>query len=345
MTNENISGFLNSIAEAKRAFDAEPEYQSRIAELERDKQRLGETVASRELRIHQLKQDQETLTQRLRSAEVERDDAGFRALEEADRVSALLTLVRGFVGDGLKAISAVEGVEQIVVSKPALDGQLNELNEMREQLLSTQAELAALRDDMRLAQEQLTRPFPTEGAIALTPVHDTSSSSGDTMDPSFKSDRERWTNEDGSYAELQPVKGPSAVDPTTASTPSSAVGQTVDLNASSVGSGLTETTSMTGALTGTGWHEGQSDGPFASADITPTTQSETASSQSATAGEGVVSNASPPERNRDESTRFKGRKYYDVTYFVPLHEWLSKGGTREDYDWRPLPEANRVYSS
>src|SRR5882762_1075607 len=177
MTNENISGFLNSIAEAKRAFDAEPEYQSRIAELERDKQRLGETVASRELRIHQLKQDQETLTQRLRSAEVERDDAGFRALEEADRVSALLTLVRGFVGDGLKAISAVEGVEQIVVSKPALDGQLNELNEMREQLLSTQAELAALRDDMRLAQEQLTRPFPTEGAIALTPVHDTSSSS------------------------------------------------------------------------------------------------------------------------------------------------------------------------
>jgi len=329
MTNENISGFLNSIAEAKRAFDAEPEYVARIAELERDKQRLGETVASRELRIHQLKQDQETLTQRLRSAEVERDDAGFRALEEADRVSALLTLVRGFVGDGLKAISAVEGVEQIVVSKPALDGQLNELNEMREQLLSTQAELAALRDDMRLAQEQLTRPFPTEGAIALTPVHDTSSSSGDTMAPLYEP--ADW--------------GQRAVDPTTAPTSSSAAGQTVDLNASSVGSGLTETTSMTGALTGTGWHEGQSDGPFASADITPTTQSETASSQSATAGEGVVSNASPPERNRDESTRFKGRKYYDVTYFVPLHEWLSKGGTREDYDWRPLPEANRVYSS
>jgi len=58
----------------------------------------------------------------------------------------------------------------------------------------------------------------------------------------------------------------------------------------------------------------------------------------------VVSSAlqTPPERNRDESTRFKGRKYYDVTYFVPLHEWLSKGGTREDYDWRPLPEANRA---
>src|SRR6266850_6626065 len=117
MTNENISGFLNSIAEAKRAFDAEPEYQRQIAELERDKQRLGETVASRELRIHTLKQDQETLTQRLRSAEVERDDAGFRALEEADKVSALLMCMHGVVREALKAISAIDGVEQIVVSK------------------------------------------------------------------------------------------------------------------------------------------------------------------------------------------------------------------------------------
>src|SRR6266850_4948206 len=137
MTNENISGFLNSIAEAKRAFDAEPEYQSRIAELERDKQRLGETVASRELRIHQLKQDQETLTQRLRSAEVERDDAGFRALEEADRVSALLTLVRGFVGDGLKAISAIEGQEQIVVSRAMIDAEAHRANEFEKHLVNT----------------------------------------------------------------------------------------------------------------------------------------------------------------------------------------------------------------
>src|SRR6266850_8445562 len=137
MTNENISGFLNSIAEAKRAFDAEPEYQSRIAELERDKQRLGETVASRELRIHQLKQDQETLTQRLRSAEVERDDAGFRALEEADRVSNLLTLMRQFVGDGLKAISAIEGQEQIVVSRAMIDAETQKANDLQDRLLNT----------------------------------------------------------------------------------------------------------------------------------------------------------------------------------------------------------------
>jgi len=300
MTNENISGFLNSIAEAKRAFDAEPEYQRQIAELERDKQRLGETVASRELRIHQLKQDQETLTQRLRSAEVERDDAGFRALEEADKVSALLTLVRGFVGDGLKAISVVEGQEQIVVSRAMIDAKEAEVNEWHTKAVDFEHEMNGLKANFALAQEQLTRPLA--GA--------TSSSPGDDTAPSYEP--ADW--------------GQRVADPTTAPTPSLAEPQEVT-NASSVGSGLTEP------------QKGQSDGPFAS---TQSTTSETVSTGNATESADVSTSASPPERNRDESTRFKGRKYYDVTYFVPLHEWLSKGGTREDYDWRPLPEANRA---
>ena len=324
MTNENISGFLNSIAEAKRAFDAEPEYQRQIAELERDKQRLGETVAQRELRIHALKQDQETLTQRLRSAEVERDDAGFRALEEADRVSSLLTLVRGFVSDGLKAISAVEGQEQIVVSRAALDRDHDVILEQRGHIEQVEMELQQLREDMRLAQEQLTRPFA--GAI--------SSSSGDTTDPS--SLRHDMFPEPEYYQKDQRV-----ADPTTAPTPSSAEPQEVS-NASSVGSGSTETDGIGRQLIEP---TGQSDGPFAS-NVTSGDTSEPVivSSPSVESETSAVSSASqtPPERNRDESTRFKGRKYYDVTYFVPLHEWLSKGGTREDYDWRPLPDANRA---
>jgi|SRR5882724_10302906 len=320
MTNENISGFLNSIAEAKRAFDAEPEYQRQIAELERDKQRLGETVAARELRIHQLKQDQETLTAKLRSAEVERDDAGFRALEEADKVSNLLTLVRGFVGDGLKAISVVEGQEQIVVSRAMIEAKEAEVQEWKVKALDDAVALQQLRDDMRLAQEQLTRPFA--GA--------TSSSNANATDPS--PGPADW--------------GQRAVDPTTAPTPDAERPQEV-YNASSAGSGLTEPV------------EGQSDGPFASkVTIGNTPEPVTVSSTSAESETSAVSSASQtppepvhtlrsetPERNRDESTRFKGRKYYDVSYYVPLHEWLSKGGLREDYDWRPLPEANRVYSS
>jgi len=323
MTNENISGFLNSIAEAKRAFDAEPEYQRQIAELERDKQRLGETVASRELRIHQLKQDQETLTAKLRSAEVERDDAGFRALEEADRVSNLLALVRGFVGDGLKAISTVEGQEQIVVSRAMIDAEAHRANEFERHLAETQNELQQLRDDMRLAQEQLTRPFA--GA--------TSSSSGDTTGPYFKP--YEWPGD---------MPGQREADPTTAHTPSSAEPQEVS-NVSSVAGGSIEHPATQEQTSFNHVPEGQSDGPFAS-NVTSgnTSKPVIASSPSVESETSAVSNASqtPPERNRDESTRFKGRKYYDVTYFVPLHEWLSKGGTREDYDWRPLPEANRA---
>lgn len=318
MTNENISGFLNSIAEAKRAFDAEPEYQRQIAELERDKQRLGETVASRELRIHTLKQEQETLTQRLRSAEVERDDAGFREMEATDKVSALLTLVRGFVGDGLKAISAIEGQEQIVVSRAALDRDHDVILEQRAHIDRVEIELAALRDDMRLAQEQLTRPF------APTPMPDTPSSPGDTTVPSLPRDlvmANDWTE----VTRNALGQGQSEVDPIPAQSYASV--PVVD--------------------SGIGTQEGQSDGPFATPNIKAPDPSSSLPVTSITA-EGstdAASPASPPERNRDESTRFKGRKYYDVTYFVPLHEWLSKGGTREDYDWRPLPEANRVYSS
>jgi len=329
MTNENISGFLNSIAEAKRAFDAEPEYHRQIADLERDRQRLSETVASRELRIHQLKQDQETLTAKLRSAEVERDDAGFRALEEADRVSNLLTLVRGFVSDGLKAISAVEGQEQIIVSRAMIEAKEAEVQEWKVKALDDAVTLQQLRDDMRLAQEQLTRPFA--GASS-------------------------FSNAEGMAPLYEPgVWGERAVDPTTAPTPSSVEPQEAT-NASSVGSGLTESQSVTDptATSSSGPIEassighlgmdgnpvtGQSDGPFAS---TQSTMSETVSTGNATESADVSTSASPPERNRDESTRFKGRKYYDVSYYVPLHEWLLKGGTREDYDWRPLPEANRA---
>jgi len=238
--------------------------------------------------------------------------------------------VRGFVGDGLKAISAVEGQEQIVVSRAALDRDHDELaNEKRltealeDKIKDGEAQLAALREDMRLAQEQLTRPFA--GA--------TSSSSGDTTDPYFNFKPYEWPSD---------MPGQRAADPTTASTPDSVEPQEVS-NASSVVSGLSETDGIGRQLNEP---EGQSDGPFASNVTTGNTPEPViVSSTSAVNETSVVSSASPPERNRDESTRFKGRKYYDVTYFVPLHEWLLKGGTREDYDWRPLPEPNRVYSS
>ena len=319
MTNESISGFLNSIAEAKRAFDAEPDYQRQIRDLENDKKRLGDTVAHRELRIHELKQNEETLTQKLRSVEAERDDAGFRALEEADKVQGLLSVVHSIINDALAAVSAVEGYEQIVVNKADRQRELDYANARQERVVELEEELQSLRNDMRLAQEQLApRPFAMPS--------DTSFSSGEGTDPS--SSRHDMFPEAEYYTKGE---GQREVDPT--------AHHSTGIESQNVASNNANVPSNVSTL------EGQSDGPFATQ---VSTQSENATSTSASKEDSVVSSASPPERNRDRSTFFTGRKYFDVTYFVPLHQWLNEGGSRDDYYWRPaeanvaLPEPNRA---
>ena len=325
MTNESISGFLNSIAEAKRAFDQEPAYIRQIQDLEADKKRLGDTVAHRELRIHELKQAEETLTQKLRSVEAERDDAGFRALEETDKVQGLLSVVHSIINDALKTISAVEGYEQIVVNKADIDVKERELSELRWEAAELKAELQRLKDEMRTATEQLQRPFNPEGS-------DTSSSVEGTTDPYFKP--YEWPND----PPAAPSKGPSEVGPTvsttqTAPSPSAHSAESQD----------------TAPITTSASVEGQSEGPFASKSTTGNIpEPATVSSISAESETSAASNDLPPERNRDRSTFFKGRKYFDVSYYVPLHQWLNEGGTHEDYHWRPadanvaLPQPNRA---
>jgi len=366
MTNESISGFLNSIAEAKRAFDQEPVYVRQIQDLEADKKRLGDTVAHRELRIHELKQNEETLTQKLRSVEAERDDAGFRALEEADKVQNLLVTLRGFIGDGLKVLSAVEGKESVAISRDEHQGLMVSVGLLEDANRELKDELQSLRNEMTRATEQLQRPFDPEGS-------DMSSSNEGTTDPS-SSESDKWRGSGNTEWQFPDsadlMKRQSEVDPTTAPTPNSAEPQEVT-SALSAPLGLTEgqrvadptltnvingevkseqTSALSSAPQDATSHEGQSEGPFASQGPT---QSETASSGTASASTDAPSSASPPERNRDRSTFFTGRKYFDVTYFVPLHQWLNEGGTREDYYWRPaegnvaLPQANNAsrYSS
>lgn len=326
MTNESISGFLNSIAEAKRAFDAEPEYQRRISELELEKCRLGDTVAQRELRIHDLKQSETELMQKLRSVEAERDDAGFRHLEADDKVQGLLTLVHSVIRDALKAVSAVEGKESIVIDKNHYEALAKDRDAQSFRVADLETQLEHLQTDMLFAQEQLTRPF--------VPSEDTSSSKDEGTDPwspkpepyelprsvpEFQQgQREAVPTTSVSVPTLQ-ASGQSETDPTTAPTPSSASVQEVS-DASSAERGLIE---------------GQTDHTSQVSAFSTSAKSETS----------AASSASPPERNRDRSTFYKGRKYYDVTYYVPLHLWLDGGGTKEDYDWRPLPDVSRASHS
>ena len=328
MTNESISGFLNSIAEAKRAFDAEPTYQSRIQDLEQRLQTQSQTIADREIRIHNLKQFETELTAKLRSVEPERDDAGFRALEEADKVQNLLNVVHSVINDTLKVVSAVEGKESIVLEKTHYDALSKDRDVQSFRVSELEAELRGLKDEMHQAQEQLTRPFNPEGG-------DTSSSVEGGTDPSSK----REWNEDGwGHPVVQEQtsfnhvpEGQSEVDPTVSTietAPSASVPSVVSLDTAPIPTS-----------------EGQSDGPFA---IPQSKESETVSSTIADTSTSAPSSASPPERNRDRATFFKNRKYFDVTYFVPLHQWLEDGGAYDDYYWRPadanvaLPQPNRA---
>jgi len=334
MTNESISGFLNSIAEAKRAFDAEPQYQSRIQQLEGNNLSLSQTIAARELRIHELKNELDRQTQALRSAEVERDDAGFRHLEADDKVQNLLVVVRGFIGDALKVCSAVTGEEQVVISEESLTD-INKFNQEQSRsidnlafnLAEREKELQKLKDDMRLAQEQLTRPFASA----------TLSSAEDGTDPWYRS----GCNEEPIPSAIG--QGQSAPVPTSGSAPiPQGLGNesVTDPTASILqGAPNADALEVQPSHAFAASPEGQSDGPFAKTD---TTGPVSASSTTVETSTDAVSNASPPERNRDRSTFYKGRKYYDVTYYVPLHSWLDGGGTKEDYDWRPLPEVNRA---
>jgi hypothetical protein len=329
MTNHDISHVLASIGEAKRALDAEPLYVRTISALEKHVRELGETVAQRELRIHELKAEVATVTQALRSAEVERDDAGFRHLEEADKVQALLTLVRQHIADSLLCVGAIEGKQQIVVNREDHDAAQEELQNLRldfdnelernakleRQYAESEGRLMTLQAVMMETKgEHPVRPFP--GSVDM----------GSTQ----SKEGSKWDEGAGRITDW-----PSSLSP--AKDEDKRVADPIPVSAS----GLTPQ-ALGDAEPHATVTEGQSDGPFAP---TVSTEPQSASSPIADTSTDAPSPASPPERNRDPATRYAGRKYYDVTYYVSLHAWLEGDGTEADYNWRPETSRASHYSS
>lgn len=183
MSNGDINAFLQTMVEAKSAIDAIPALRSEVEHLRRQTHIQGETIANRELHIHNLKQNVTELTQKLRSVEAERDDAGFRALEEADRVQALLTHLQQFVSDSLKTMAAVKGtgpqvvVDEKIVSELAakqgevatLSNELDEVKSHRTSILLRADVLERERDEAReeasLLRDRLSLQPPTPPEI------------------------------------------------------------------------------------------------------------------------------------------------------------------------------------
>jgi hypothetical protein len=317
MSQPDINSFLSSMVEAKRALDAEPQYQARIRELEQKLSIDGHTIAQREQRIHELKQAEDSLVQKLRSVEAERDDAGFRALEEADKVQAMLTLMRSFIGDAIRCVATVEGVEPptLVTAQDHAIAQ-GMLTESMARIRSHELEIGGLKEHVKMLEnetyslkaslEQAQRPLAIE-----SPPESTASSTGVIQ----SSERDWSGGEADSFS-----TGQRGVDPTIASTQSWSGSPTEATSAGPVG--------------GTSGEEATAQpDPFASSP-TPPTEPPSASSGTVESIESVASTGSK-ERNRDPLTRFLNRKYFDVTYYVPLYDWLNGGGTEADYYWKP----------
>lgn len=91
-----VHDILSAITEASGALQREPQLQSRVVELERSLNTSQTHAQELELRIASYKDEIASLNGKVRSLEVERDDAGFRELEAIDKLDDLRNMVKAF---------------------------------------------------------------------------------------------------------------------------------------------------------------------------------------------------------------------------------------------------------
>ena len=90
-----VHDILDAINEARTALDERPQLKSYIQELETNLRQSQTHAQALEVNIQGYKSDISGLTDKIRSLEVERDDAGFRELEAQDKLDALRNVVLG----------------------------------------------------------------------------------------------------------------------------------------------------------------------------------------------------------------------------------------------------------
>lgn len=94
----NINSFVGDLVAMAQAVEELPKVQAENTELHGKLADAYGTITAREEAILRYKDEIETLHSRVRSLEVERDDAGFRVLEVEDRMSAAIRSFR-LIGD------------------------------------------------------------------------------------------------------------------------------------------------------------------------------------------------------------------------------------------------------
>lgn len=114
MTHDSVTSFAASLVEMAQSHQKVPLLEDHIRNLEAALSERADQVQKLELRIIDLKTDQDSLYAKLRAVEVERDDASFRLLESEDRVAVVKHLLGGAqvaLGDAVRAVTPEPVVE------------------------------------------------------------------------------------------------------------------------------------------------------------------------------------------------------------------------------------------
>ncbi len=119
--NHTMSNFFHEFAAAAQAMEELPKVRDDLAQANNLIAQLRDTIQRLELQAIDRRTEMETLHSRIRSLEVERDEAQFQALEEQDRTSAFKRFVEGIFGQAgnlLQAATPVPAPEPAVAPTP-----------------------------------------------------------------------------------------------------------------------------------------------------------------------------------------------------------------------------------
>jgi hypothetical protein len=108
MSPNNPGNFVNDLVEMAKAFEALPKVQADLEQVRHDNDGYLTTIQRLELKLVDRANEIDSLNQRIRSLEVERDDAQFHALEADDRTSRALDFIKTTFGNAGSLIQALE---------------------------------------------------------------------------------------------------------------------------------------------------------------------------------------------------------------------------------------------
>lgn len=319
--HHQVSSLVSDLVEMAEATRKLPQLEAQVQRLEYQVGDQRETIASRELRIIELKAREDELLGKLRSVEAERDEATFRLLETDDRNAATISILSSIRKECNELIVVLTGSEKtdMVFMTPAQRSEY-------EGYLAYQAKVA----EELAAKEAATKmvPTPEETSAATPQLQAVAEPTGWTASEAVTSepwarpeDRptdNNWLNQGrqpgGKFGpkqkgdEMFHTQGGFAVAGEGEASPTSEVPSQSMEPVQDVGQRAEDPTVQK-----------------------ETIQSPPVPSTTADSKEPVSSEASEAEIHGE----FYGKKYYNTPRLISEKEWLSGGGTLADYHWRP----------